>query len=241
MVELQDRTALVIGVNGLGAAAAHALAAAGVGHLLLLDGALVSPADLVPNPLLPEGSVGQPRAEAAAASLRRLFPEQEVAALVQPLEEALGAGLLRRAQVVVEVANQFPAMFLVNDAAAAARVPVVHGALVTFTAHLLTFVPGESGCLRCLFEGPPPPADPAAPEPAPLGPLAGFIGGLLGVEAVRLLEGRPGAYTGQLLAYQARSGWSRQVPVDARPGCTGCSATTSPAGPAPAPASEGAP
>ncbi len=239
MVELQDTTALVIGVNGLGAAAAHALAAAGVGHLLLLDDALASPADLVANPLLPETSVGQPRAERAAASLRRLFPEQEVVALVQPLEEALGAGLLRRAQVVVEVASRFPAMFLVNDAAAAARVPVVHGALITFTAHLLTFVPGESGCLRCLFEGPPPPTDPAAPDPEPLGPLAGFVGGLLGVEAVRLLEGRPGAYAGQLLAYEARSGWSRQIPVDARPGCAGCAVAAPPVGAAPA--SEGAP
>lgn len=235
MVELQDRTALVIGVNGLGAAAAHALAAAGVGHLLLLDDAMVSPPDLVANPLLPEASVGHPRAEVAAESLRRLFPEQEVVALVQHLEEALTSGLLRRAQVVVEVAGRFPAMFLVNDAAAAARVPVVHGALATFLAHLLTFVPGETGCLRCLFEGPPPPSDPPVPEAEPLGPATGFIGGLLGAEAVRLLEGRPGAYAGQLVAYEARSGWSRQIPVDARPGCAGCASPSVAAAPGGAP------
>lgn len=232
MVELQDKTALVIGAGALGGAAAQALALAGVGHLLLLDAAPVAPTDLVASPLLAEDSVGQPRASATAGSLRRLFPELEVQALVEPLEEALAAGLLRRAAVVVEATSRASDMFQVNDAAAVARVPVVHGALVTFTAHLLTFVPGVTGCLRCLFEGPPPPADPAAPEPEPLAPLSGLVGGLLGAEAVRLLEGREGAYGGQLLAYEARSGWSRQVPVDARPGCAGCAPAGAPRGPA---------
>lgn len=235
MGDSQARTALVVGAGGLGAPAALALAGAGVGRLVLADPAPVEPTDLLTQPLLAEADVGRPRAVALAEALARLHPGLDASAVAAPLDAATAAGLARAASVVVEAAGRFPAMFLVNDAAAAAGVPVVHGAVLGHTAQLLSFVPGQTGCLRCLFEGPPPSPEPPPSEPDPLGPFAGLVGALLGVEAVRLLEGRPGAYAGQLLAYEARSGWSRAVPVPRRPGCPACGevAGAPPAGGAP--------
>ncbi len=224
MVELQGKTALVVGAGGLGGPAALALAGAGIGRLVLADAAPVEPADLVIAPLLAESDLGRPRGAALAGALARLFPGIDVSAPEQPLDAGSARDLLLGVHVAADATNHFPGMFQVNDAAVAAGVPMVHGALLGHTAQLLSVVPGATGCLRCLFEGPPPRPEPVLPEPDPLGPLAGLVGSLLGVEAVRLLEGKPGAYAGRLLVYEARSGWSRSVSVRPRPGCPACSA-----------------
>jgi molybdopterin/thiamine biosynthesis adenylyltransferase len=220
----KGRTGLVFGAGGLGGPAALALAAAGSDRLVLADAEPVALTDLAVQPLLAEAEVGQPRAGALARALARLHPGLDVAIDQHPLDAARALDLLRTAHVVVEATGHAPTMFLVNDAAAEAGVPVVHGALLGFTAQLVTVLPGTTGCLRCLFEGPPPRLEPSVAEPDPLGPLAGFVGSLLGVEAARLLDGRPGAHAGQLLSYEARSGWSRTVPVRPRPGCPACGA-----------------
>ncbi|MBK9519413.1 MAG: ThiF family adenylyltransferase [Anaeromyxobacter sp.] len=220
--DLPDRTALVFGLGALGGPAAHALAAAGVGRLLLADQAPVESTDLVVAPLLAEGSVGQPRAAAAALALARLFPALEVTVVEQPLVTDAAPMALHGADLVVEASGRFPLMFAVNDAGVALGVPVVHGAVAAFTLQLLTTLPGVTGCLRCLFEGPPPPAEAGVLDADPLGPLAGLAGSLMGIEAARVLGGLPGAYAGQLLAYEARTGWSRTVPVAPRPGCAAC-------------------
>jgi molybdopterin/thiamine biosynthesis adenylyltransferase len=228
-----DRTALVVGVGSLGGPAALALAAGGVGRLVLVDGAAVEPADLAGQPIFGEADLGKPRAQAAARRLSSHFPRLVVEAVGGPLDAELALGLARAADVVVDGSNHLPTMFLVNDAAAAARKPLVQGGILLFTAQLLSVVPGATACLRCLFEAPPPPRpEGAGPEPGVLGPLAGLAGSLLAAEALRLLAGLPGAYAGRLLVYEARSARSRVVPVKARPGCLGCGGAAAEAAPA---------
>jgi molybdopterin/thiamine biosynthesis adenylyltransferase len=220
----------VLGAGGLAAPAALALAAAGIRRLLLADDEPVAASDLVVQPLLAESDVGEPRVAALARALSRLHPRVEVVAEPRPLDAGAALELAREAEVAVEATSRFPAMFLWNDAAAAARVPLVHGAVLGHTAQLLTVVPGTSGCLRCLFEGPPPRPEAAPLGADPLGPFAGLVGSLLGLEATRLLEGQPGAYAGRLVVYEARSAWSRAVPLHPRPGCPACGANGAPVG-----------
>lgn len=230
MSTAQTRTALVLGAGGLGAPAAVALASAGIRRLLLADDEPAAASDLVVQPLLAEAEVGEPRVAALARALASRFPRVEVVAEPRPLDAAAALDLARAAEVAVDATSRFPAMFLWNDAAAAARIPLVHGAVLGHTAQLVTVVPGTTGCLRCLFERPPPRPDPAPAEPDPLGPFAGLIGSLLGAEAAQLLEGRPGAYTGRLIVYEARSAWSRAVPLHPRTGCPACGADGAPLG-----------
>jgi molybdopterin-synthase adenylyltransferase len=222
---LEGKTALVIGAGGLGGPAAQTLASGGVRRIVLVDAASVETRDLSGHPLLGEDDLGRPRAAAAARRLARRFPDADVTAHERDLDERSGAGLLASADVVLDASNHFPTMFLVNDAAAAAGKALVHGAVLQHTAQVLTVVPGETGCLRCLFEAPPPPRPGAAAAEADvLGPFAGLVGALLGNEALRLLEGEPGDYAGRLLVYEARSGRSRSVPVKRREGCAACRA-----------------
>lgn len=220
MGERGDRTAVVAGAGALGGAAALTLAAGGAGRLVLVDGAPVEASDLSAQPALAAADLGVPRAVATARRLSRLFPALAVEARTEDLTPTLAAALAAGAEVVVDATNRFPLMFALNDAALAHGRPLVHGAASGLSAQLLTVVPGASGCLRCLFEGPPAAALPAAALP----PLAVFAGALLGAEALRLLEGGPGAHAGLLLGFDARSARARTVAVRPRPGCPACAA-----------------
>jgi molybdopterin/thiamine biosynthesis adenylyltransferase len=214
---------VVIGAGGLGGPALLGLAAAGVGKLVLLDGDAVETSNLARQPLFGEADLGRRKAEAAAARLRQLFPSVEVEAVDGRFDSGSAAQVLRGADVLLDGSDDFETRFLANDEALRAGVPLVHGGVLRYTAQILTVVPGATGCLRCLFEAPPPRGEvPSCAEAGVLGALAGFAGSLMAAEALRLLAGEPGAYAGRLLVYDARAARSRLVPVKQRPDCTSC-------------------
>jgi len=234
---LAGKVALVIGAGGLGAPALLVLASSGVGKLVVVDDDAVETSNLARQVLFGEADLGERKAVAAARRLARLFPSVAVEAHDRRFDEASAPDLVSGADVVVDGSDNFATKFLANDAALAAGKVLVHGGLLRFTAQLLTVVPGTSGCLRCLFEAPPPPGTvPSCAEAGVLGPLAGFAGSLMGGEAVRVLSGERGTYTGRLMVYEARGAQARTVPVRQRPGCPACAAA--PQRPEPAPVAE---
>ncbi|MFL5270730.1 MAG: HesA/MoeB/ThiF family protein, partial [Anaeromyxobacteraceae bacterium] len=234
---LAGKVALVIGAGGLGAPALLVLASSGVGKLVVVDDDAVETSNLARQVIFGEADLGERKAVAAARRLARLFPSVAVEALDRRFDEASAPELVRGADVVVDGSDNFATKFLANDAALAGDKVLVHGGLLRFTAQLLTVVPGASGCLRCLFEAPPPPGTvPSCAEAGVLGPLAGFAGSLMGGEAVRILSGERGTYTGRLMVYEARGALARTVPVRQRPGCPACAAV--PKRPEPAPVAD---
>jgi molybdopterin-synthase adenylyltransferase len=226
MPPISQKAALVVGAGGLGGPALLVLGAAGVGRILLVDCGAVETSDLSRQPLFGEADLGARKADAAARRLSRLFPAVAVEALDVRFSPDNAAALCARADVVVDGSDDFETMFLANDAAVAAGRPLVHGGILRYTAQVLTVVPGVSGCLRCLFEEPPPAgAVPSSAQAGVLGALAGFAGSLLGAEAVRLLLGERGAHVGRLLVYEARAARARAVPLRRRALCPACGAS----------------
>jgi molybdopterin/thiamine biosynthesis adenylyltransferase len=143
-----------------------------------------------------------------------------VEALDRRFEGEAAHELARRVDLLVDGSDNFPTKFLANDAALAAGKPLVHGGVLGYTAQVLTVLPGKTGCLRCLFEGPPDEGVvPSTEQVGILGAMAGFAGSLMGAEAVRLLRGEQGAYAGRLLVYESRRSHSRLVPVALRQDC----------------------
>jgi molybdopterin/thiamine biosynthesis adenylyltransferase len=226
-MDLAGKSALVVGAGGLGGPALLVLAAGGVGRIVLVEDDAVETSNLNRQPLFGEADVGARKAAAAAARLRALFPAAAIEARDARFDAASAEALARGADVVVDGSDNFATKFLANDAALRARRPLVHGGVLRTTAQVLTVSPeGLGGCLRCLFEAPPPPgAVPSCSEAGILGPVAGFAGALMGAEALRLLAGERGAYEGRLLTYEARSARSRIVLVRKRPGCAACAGT----------------
>lgn len=220
---LAERSALVIGAGGLGGPALLALASAGVGRLVVIDSDAVETSNLNRQLLFVESDVDHRKATVAARRIVSSFPACKVEAVDGRFDETTAPGLVSSVDVVVDGSDNFTTKFLANDASTRAAKPLVHGGLLRYTAQILTVLPGVTGCLRCLFEEPPPPgAVPSCAEAGVLGPLAGFAGSLMGAEAVRLLSGDRGSYAGRLMVYEARAARSRTVPVRLREGCPAC-------------------
>jgi molybdopterin/thiamine biosynthesis adenylyltransferase len=226
-MDLTGKSALVVGAGGLGGPALLVLAAAGVGRLSLVEDDAVETSNLARQPLFGEVDVGARKAAVAAARLRELFPRVEVEARDARFDASNAVELVGAADVLVDGSDNFATKFLANDAALRTRRPLVHGGVLRTTAQMLTVVPnGLGGCLRCLFEGPPPPgAVPSCSEAGILGPVAAFAGSLMGAEALRILAGERGAYEGRLYTWEARTARSRVVLVRKRPGCPACAGT----------------
>ncbi len=235
-MELAGKTALVVGAGGLGGPALLVLAAAGVGRVVLVEDDAVETSNLNRQPLFGEADLGARKAAAAAARLRALHPALALDVRDERFDAANAVELVRAADVVLDGSDNFATKFLANDAALRARRPLVHGGVLRTTAQLLTVAPaGLGGCLRCLFEAPPPEGSvPSCSEAGILGPVAGFAGALMAAEALRLLAGERGAYEGRLYTYEARTARSRLVLVRRRAGCLACAGiqplgTTAPA------------
>ncbi len=226
-MDLTGKSALVVGAGGLGGPALLVLASAGVGRIVVVEDDVVETSNLNRQPLFGEADVGARKAAAAAARLRTLFPGVAIEARDERFAPSNAVELARAADVVVDGSDNFSTKFLANDAALRARRPLVHGGVLRTTAQLLSVVPGGlGGCLRCLFEAPPPAGSvPSCADAGILGPVAGLAGSLMGAEALRLLAGERGAYEGRLLVLDARTGRSRLVLVRKRPGCAACAGT----------------
>ncbi|HVP68832.1 MAG TPA: HesA/MoeB/ThiF family protein [Anaeromyxobacteraceae bacterium] len=223
MGELSGKSVLVVGAGGLGGPALLALGAAGVGRLVIFDDDVVETSNLNRQPLFGEGDVGRRKAGSAATRLRRQWPSLRVDAHDRRFDASCALEAVRSVDVVVDGSDNFETKFLASDAAVEGRRPLVHGGVLRYTAQFLTVMPGQTGCLRCLFEGPPEPGTvPTCAQAGIVGALAGFAGALMGAEALRLLAGERGAYAGRLVVYEARPARTRIVPVRTRAGCPAC-------------------
>jgi len=221
---LARRRALVVGVGGLGAPAAAALAEAGVGTIGLVDPDTVDLSNLHRQPLYATADLGRAKVDVAATRLAVSTPAPRVVTWRRRFERD-DVALLRDFDVVLDGTDSLAAKFCVNDAAVAAGVPLVHARVTGLDAQLMTILPGTSACYRCVFEEAPPPDEvPSCEEAGVLGPLPALAGTLQAAEAVRILCGGRAAFADRLLTFDARAGKSRLVPLAPNPRCPVCDA-----------------
>ncbi len=221
-MNLAGARVLVIGAGGLGSPAALVLARSGVGHLTIVDDDAVDLSNLHRQVLYDDGDVGRDKVERAAARLRREGVEvREERGRFVP-ENALS--LIRGHDLVVEGADNFATKFLACDAAALAGVPIVQAGAVRWSGWALGSVPGQSACMRCVFEDIPRDRVETCAEAGVIGPVVGVLGGLQAAIAVRLLSGEHAA--GELFSYRALDGRLRASRVAPRAGCATCEGRT---------------
>lgn len=223
------RTAVILGMGGLGCPAALLLCeearAAGLPlRLVLVDGDRVEASNLARQILYRAGDIGTLKVEIAA---ERLAPFRPLAIDAWPVrfDSSTSAQLLRGADVVLDGTDSFETRFAVNDACCSAGIPLVHGAVLGWTGQVLTVLPRSGPCLRCLFEGPPPPGSlPTCAEAGVASPLCGVVGSAMAAEAMRVLRGLPGRAAGRLLVWEGATGRRREIPVRPDPACAACGA-----------------
>ncbi len=215
---------LVVGAGGLGSAALLYLAAAGVGRLGIADGDAVELSNLQRQILHRSADLGRRKVSSAAESLAALNPHCRVETFDLRLDPANVREMVQGFEVVLDASDNFVTRFLLADYCWRREIPLVSAAATGWHGQLLVQMPGaENSCYRCLVpEAPPAAAVPAAHEAGILGAVAGVMGCLQAVEALKLLLGRRSDLTRRLLAYDGLQGRFQTVDRVKRADCPLC-------------------
>lgn len=224
---LQQARVLILGAGGLGSPAAFYLAAAGVGHLRLVDDDVVDRSNLQRQILHTDASVGQAKVASARERLLALNPHLHVETVQARATSKNIDALLEGVDVVLDGSDNFPLRYLLNDACIKHALPLVYGAVERFTGQVSVFDAGRqrghAPCYRCLFPEPPPAElAPNCAEAGVLGVLPGMVGLLQATEVLKLLLGIGEPLAGRLLSFDALGMRFREVRLRPDPGCPLC-------------------
>lgn len=219
---------LVVGAGGLGSPVAFYLAAAGVGKIGIVDNDVVDISNLQRQILHNTMDVGRKKVESARETLLALNPNVTIV----PHDVRLNSGnirdILKDYDVVAEGSDNFPTKFLVNDACVMTGTPLAMAGIFRFSGQILTVIPREGPCYRCLIPQPPPPgAIPSCQEAGVLGAMAGAVGAIQATEILKLILGKGEVLRGRLLLFEALQMRFEPIEVKRNPECPVCSETPS--------------
>jgi len=222
-LKLKRARVLTIGTGGLGAPLGLYLAAAGVGHLGLVDFDVVDSSNLQRQVTFTTADVGKPKSEAAKARLTALNPMIEIVSYDTRLTSDNALELFRDYDIIVDGTDNFPTRFLVNDACVLLGKPNVYGSIFRFEGQATVFGYPGGPCYRCLYPEPPPPGlVPSCAEGGVLGVLPGIVGSIQAMETIKLILGAGEPLVGRLLLFDALAMRFRELKLKKNPDCPLC-------------------
>jgi len=220
---LLDSKVLIIGAGGLGSPAALYLAAAGVGTIGIADGDRVDLSNLQRQVIHFTGDVGNHKADSAREKIRLINPDIQVRVYREMVRADNAETILAGYDFVIDGTDNFAAKFLINDACVLLGIPYSHAGILRFNGQTMTVLPGKSACYRCVFSAPPPSGSvPTCAEAGVLGGMAGVMGTLQAVEALKYLLGIGDLLADRLLVYEALPMSFREVKLHRNPACPIC-------------------
>ncbi len=221
--KLLSSKVLIIGAGGLGSPAGLYLAAAGVGIIGIVDSDKVDLTNLQRQIIHHTNDVGVEKTKSAENKMRAINPDITVQTYQTKVEAKNISDIIRKYDFVIDCTDNFGAKFLINDACYFEKIPFSHAGILRFHGQLITILPGETTCYRCIFNAPPPAnAVPSCSQAGVLGVLAGVIGSLQATEAIKYLLGLGKLLTGTLLTYDALEMNFRAVKLKRNPNCPLC-------------------
>jgi len=214
----------IIGAGGIGCPAITYLAAAGVGRLTIVDHDHVERSNLQRQPLFTDTDIGAPKAEVAARVAKRINPHVETTAVVARLEGDNAAALLADASLILDGCDNFETRLAVNRAAVTLETPLLSAAIGAFEGQVALYEGWRAGspCYACLVGSDPDREGINCAETGVMGALAGMIGTMAALEAVRALTGWGQPLTGRLAIVDMLDRRWREVGVAEDPGCPTC-------------------
>jgi adenylyltransferase/sulfurtransferase len=222
-LKLKRARVLTIGTGGLGAPLGLYLAAAGVGHLGLVDFDVVDSSNLQRQVTFTTADVGKSKSDAAKARLSALNPMIDIVSYETRLTSDNALELFRDYDIIVDGTDNFPTRFLVNDACILLGKPNVYGSIFRFEGQATVFGYPGGPCYRCLYPEPPPPGlVPSCAEGGVLGVLPGIVGSIQAMETIKLILGTGEPLVGRLLLFDALAMRFRELKLKRNPECPMC-------------------
>lgn len=222
----QDRLSsgkvLIIGAGGLGSPCALYLAAAGVGHIGLADGDMVSLSNLQRQVIHYTTDIGREKVESAAEKMRKLNPEIEVRTYDTFLTENNALKMVEEYDFIVDCTDSYASKYLVNDACIMAGKPFCCGGVIRYGGQIMTHVPG-SACYRCLFPYPPKEKDvETCSTVGVLGAAVGMMGSIQAAEAIKYLTNTGTLLTDCLMTFDTLSMDCQRIVLQRDKSCPLC-------------------
>lgn len=216
----------IVGAGGIGCPAITYLAAAGIGKLTIIDHDRIELSNLQRQPLFTDADIGALKAEVAAEAVRRINPHVEAVAVTQRLDDANTEALLAGTGLILDGCDNFETRLAVNRAAVALRIPLLSAAIGAFEGQVALYEGWRAGnaCYACLVGADPDREGINCAETGVMGALAGMIGTMAALEAVRALTGLGSSLTGRLAIVDMLDRRWREVGVAEDPLCPTCRA-----------------
>ncbi len=223
--KLADSKILIIGAGGLGSPSAMYLAAAGVGTVGLADADFVDLSNLQRQILHTTADIGKRKVDSAKETLQAINPDVNIVTYDEYVYSGNIMDMISGYDFIIDGTDNFSAKFLINDACVMAKKPFSHGGILRFQGQLMTVLPGETPCYRCVFRNPPKKgAVPSCREAGVIGAMAGVIGSMQALEAVKYVTGAGELLAGKMLIFDALTMTARTADLPQRgDGCAVCS------------------
>lgn len=220
---LKSGSALVVGAGGLGSPALLYLAAAGVGRIGVIDADEVDVTNLQRQIAHATTDLGRNKADSATETMRAINPLIEVVTYSVRLTPETAFEIMADYDVVLDGTDNFPTRYLINDACVLLGKPLVTAAILRYFGQIAVVRPKEGPCYRCFFPEPPTPGSvPSCSQAGILGPVAGVMGSLQALEAIKLLIGSPDSVVGRYVAFDFQSLETSSMEFGRNPQCAVC-------------------
>ncbi len=223
--KLASARVLMIGCGALGTNVVQTLVRAGVGYVRICDRDYIERNNLQRQQLFDEDDLAQnfPKAVAATRKLRLINSTVTIESEVVDVNHRNIERLSEGADLLLDGTDNFEARYLMNDLAVKTNRPWIYGAVIGASGLVMPIVPGETPCLRCVFDhAPPPELNPTCDTAGVIGPAVNIVAAFQAVEAIKLLCGKRDALNRQLMSIDAWTGRVVNLNVDASQDAQSC-------------------
>jgi adenylyltransferase/sulfurtransferase len=215
--KLKRSRVVIAGAGGLGSPIAIYLTAAGIGRIRMIDHDQVTLSNLNRQILHGEEDIGRKKVDSARTKLRSLNSAVEIEAIAETVTEGNVSQLVDGCDVIVDAMDNLPTRYILNRCAIQKNIPFFHGAVNGFEGRVMTIIPGETACLRCMYRGPVP------QEKFPvIGVAPAVIGIIQATEVIKHLVGIGKLLTNRLLIYDGLKVTFSEFTVNKNPNCDHC-------------------
>lgn len=198
--KLKNSSVLIVGAGGLGSPVAFYLAGAGIGKIGIIDNDNVSISNLQRQILHNMESENINKAESAKKTLEKFNDTISVIAYPYEITPENAEKIISQYDFIIDCADNFETKFLINDACVLLAKPFCYGGILQFQGQVMTYVPDNKPCYRCIFEEIPKDV-PNCSQAGVIGAIAGIIGSVQALEAIKYLLGIGELLTGKIFIF----------------------------------------